>query len=39
VATGYGKARDDMFRIGHMGDHTLAGLEGLLDVLEEVFSG
>jgi aspartate aminotransferase-like enzyme len=37
VATGYGKARDEMFRIGHMGDHTLSGLENLLGVLEEVF--
>jgi aspartate aminotransferase-like enzyme len=24
------------FRIGHMGDHTVAGLEGMLDVLERV---
>lgn len=38
VATGYGKARDEMFRIGHMGDHTLAGLESLLEVLEGVFT-
>lgn len=37
VATGYGKARDEMFRIGHMGDHTMEGLEGLLEVLEEIF--
>jgi predicted phosphoserine aminotransferase len=37
VATGYGAAKDEMFRIGHMGDHTLEGLEGLLAVLEGVF--
>ena len=24
------------FRIGHMGDHTVAGLESMLDVLERV---
>ena len=37
VAPGYGKARDDMFRIGHMGDHTLDELEALLDALTTVF--
>ena len=24
------------FRVGHMGDHTVAGLDGMLDVLERV---
>lgn len=38
VAPGYGKLRDRMIRIGHMGDHTLEGLEGLLAVLEEVLT-
>jgi predicted phosphoserine aminotransferase len=33
IATGYGKLRDDTFRIGHMGDHSEEGLEGLLEVL------
>jgi predicted phosphoserine aminotransferase len=33
IATGYGRMKDQTFRIGHMGDHTLDGLEGLLDVL------
>lgn len=33
VAPGYGKLRDDMFRIGHMGDHTVAELDALLDAL------
>jgi len=37
VAPGYGKTKDEWFRIGHMGDHTLEGLEGLLAVLEGVF--
>ena len=36
VAPGYGRLKDEMFRIGHMGDHTLAELGTLLDVLEEV---
>jgi predicted phosphoserine aminotransferase len=33
VATGYGRLRDETFRIGHMGDHSEEGLAGLLDVL------
>jgi predicted phosphoserine aminotransferase len=37
VAPGYGHAKDDMIRIGHMGDHTVAELDVLLDVLGEVF--
>jgi len=36
LATGYGKLKDESFRIGHMGDHTVAGLEALLDVLGDV---
>ncbi|HUQ20031.1 MAG TPA: alanine--glyoxylate aminotransferase family protein [Gemmatimonadaceae bacterium] len=31
VATGYGKLKDQTFRIGHMGDHTTATLERCLD--------
>lgn len=37
IATGYGRLRDETFRIGHMGDHTVEGLESLLEVLGEVF--
>ena len=37
IATGYGKMKDDSFRIGHMGDHTVETLEGLFEVLEDVF--
>ena len=37
LATGYGKMKEDSFRIGHMGDHTLQTLGGLLAVLEDVF--
>ena len=36
IAPGYGKLKDTTFRIGHMGDHTVAELETLLGVLEEV---
>lgn len=38
VATGYGKLRDGTFRIGHMGDHTMAELEDLLECLTDVFA-
>src|SRR5574339_595296 len=33
VGTGYGKMKDATFRIGHMGDHTVAELDALLAVL------
>jgi predicted phosphoserine aminotransferase len=33
VATGYGRMKDESFRIGHMGDHSMESLEGLLEVL------
>ncbi|HKJ92196.1 MAG TPA: alanine--glyoxylate aminotransferase family protein [Longimicrobiales bacterium] len=36
IAPGYGKTKERMIRIGHMGDHTMDGLDGLLDVLAEV---
>lgn len=38
IATGYGVMREQTFRIGHMGDHTLEELEELLAALEEVFA-
>lgn len=38
VAPGYGKAKDEMFRIGHMGDHTVEEVEELLEVLGEVLT-
>lgn len=31
LAPGYGPEKDTMFRIGHMGDHTLAQVEAVLD--------
>jgi predicted phosphoserine aminotransferase len=36
IATGYGKMKDESFRIGHMGDHTVDDLEALLDVIGDV---
>jgi aspartate aminotransferase-like enzyme len=36
LAAGYGKLKPSTIRIGHMGDHTLAELEALLSVLDEV---
>jgi aspartate aminotransferase-like enzyme len=38
IAPGYGKTKERMIRIGHMGDHTQDGLNGLLDVLAEVLA-
>lgn len=36
IGGGYGKLKDTTIRIGHMGEHTLEGLEALLGVLGEV---
>ncbi|MGH7459591.1 MAG: pyridoxal-phosphate-dependent aminotransferase family protein [Longimicrobiales bacterium] len=36
IATGYGRLKDESFRIGHMGDHTVDDLEAMLDVLHRV---
>ena len=33
IGGGYGKLSESTIRIGHMGDHTVDELEGLLDVL------
>lgn len=38
VAPGYGKLKDDMIRIGHMGDHTLEELEALLEAMREALT-
>ena len=35
---GYGALRDSTFRIGHMGDHTVATVRGCLAACEEVLS-
>ena len=36
IGAGYGKLRDTTIRIGHMGDHTVDGLNALLSELEAV---
>lgn len=38
IAPGYGKTRDELFRVGHMGDHTPEELETLLGTIEEVLT-
>jgi predicted phosphoserine aminotransferase len=38
IATGYGRLKNDSFRISHMGDHTIDELHALLEVLGEVFT-
>ncbi len=35
IAPGYGKLKDATIRIGHMGDHTVDELDGLLEALDE----
>ncbi|MBX3172934.1 MAG: alanine--glyoxylate aminotransferase family protein [Gemmatimonadaceae bacterium] len=35
IARGYGQRKDSTIRIGHMGDHTVAGLRGCLAALDE----
>lgn len=39
VATGYGKLGESTFRIGHMGDHTVATLQNCFNACEEAISG
>jgi len=36
VSNGYGKLKDVTFRIGHMGDHTVSGVEDLLAAMDDV---
>ena len=36
VAGGYGRIKENTYRIGHMGDHTMGELEALLEVLASV---
>lgn len=38
IGAGYGKLKETTIRIGHMGDHTVTGLERLLAELEEVLT-
>ena len=36
ISNGYGNLKEATFRIGHMGEHTLRGVEALLQVMDEV---
>ncbi len=38
IGAGYGRLKEGTIRIGHMGEHTLAELETLLEALEEVLT-
>jgi aspartate aminotransferase-like enzyme len=38
ITAGYGDLKDTMFRIGHMGEHTVQELDVLLDALDEVLT-
>lgn len=38
ITAGYGDLKDAMFRIGHMGEHTVAELDNLLDALDGVLA-
>ncbi|MDQ6885845.1 MAG: alanine--glyoxylate aminotransferase family protein [Gemmatimonadota bacterium] len=38
IAAGYGALKDATFRIGHMGDHSVAELDVLLDALAQVLA-
>lgn len=39
IGTGYGRNRETSIRIGHMGDHTITGLEACLAVVAGVVEG
>jgi aspartate aminotransferase-like enzyme len=36
ISSGYGKIKDETFRIGHMGDLTVQDVRGLLEAMDEV---
>ena len=36
IGGGYGKLKETTFRIGHMGDHTVAEEDAVLEALEGV---
>jgi aspartate aminotransferase-like enzyme len=39
IGSGYGKNKETSIRIGHMGDHTLEGLERCLAACDDAFNG
>lgn len=38
IGSGYGALKDTTFRIGHMGDHTVAGVDALLPQIERALA-
>ena len=38
ISNGYGDLKEATFRIGHMGEHTVPGVEALLSVLDELLA-
>jgi predicted phosphoserine aminotransferase len=38
VSNGYGRLKEATFRVGHMGDHTVAGVAGLLAAMDEAIA-
>jgi aspartate aminotransferase-like enzyme len=38
IGSGYGALKDTTFRIGHMGDHTVAGVDALLPVIDRALA-
>lgn len=38
ITPGYGELKDTMIRIGHMGEHTVAELDVLLEALDEILA-
>jgi predicted phosphoserine aminotransferase len=38
IGSGYGKLKDTTIRIGHMGDHTVEGLEALLPLIDRALA-
>jgi aspartate aminotransferase-like enzyme len=39
MSNGYGKLKDQTFRIGHMGDHRMERLEELFDAIRGFLDG
>ena len=39
IGNGYGRLKEATFRVGHMGDHTVAGIKDLLAAMDEALKG
>jgi aspartate aminotransferase-like enzyme len=38
LGNGYGRLKEKTFRVGHMGDHTVDGIAGLLEAIDAALS-